>query len=96
MRVGRYGSRYYVGNVVAANHRRGTGSRSQLNKLTCGIIRASGQAFASVLRDGQPVEIPVTLGLRNDAFSEVTAGLAAGDSVAIVTTRQTISLFGNP
>ncbi len=58
--------------------------------------RASGQAFASVLREGQPVEIPVTLGLRNDAFSEVTAGLAAGDSVAIVTTRETISLFGSP
>lgn len=56
--------------------------------------RDSGQAFASVLRDGQLVEVPVTLGLRNDSFSQVSAGLSAGDVVAIQTTRQAPSLFG--
>jgi HlyD family secretion protein len=58
--------------------------------------RASGQAFASVLRAGQVQEIPVKLGLRNDAFSEVTEGLAAGDIVAIQVERQPVSLFGGP
>jgi HlyD family secretion protein len=56
--------------------------------------RDSGQAFASVLRDGLLAEIPVELGLRNETFSEVVNGLSAGDVVAVSTTREQFSLFG--
>jgi HlyD family secretion protein len=56
--------------------------------------RTTGQAFASVLRNGQITEIEVRLGLRNENFSEVVSGLSAGDTVAVSTTRQQFSLFG--
>ena len=58
--------------------------------------RTTGQAFASVLRAGQVQEVPVKLGLRNDAFSEVTEGLAVGDTLAIQVERQPLSIFGGP
>jgi HlyD family secretion protein len=56
--------------------------------------RNTGESFASVLRGGEVVEVPVTLGLRDDAFSQVLSGLAEGDVVAVQTTRETFSLFG--
>jgi HlyD family secretion protein len=56
--------------------------------------RTTGQAFASVLRDGAIVEVPVRLGLRNETFSEVVDGLSVGDVVAVSTARATFSFFG--
>jgi HlyD family secretion protein len=56
--------------------------------------RTTGQAFASVLRNGQITEIEVRLGLRNENFSEVVSGLSAGDIVAVNTARQQFSFFG--
>lgn len=56
--------------------------------------RATGQAFASVLRGEQLAEVEVQLGLRNEAFSEILAGLSVGEVVAIRTTREQFSIFG--
>lgn len=56
--------------------------------------RVTGQAFASVLRDGQIQEVEVALGLRNESFSQVVSGLSEGDTVAIQTTREQFSFFG--
>jgi HlyD family secretion protein len=42
----------------------------------------SGQAGVWVLRDGQPVSIPVVLGLEDDSFTEVSGGnLQPGDQI---------------
>ena len=56
--------------------------------------RDTGETFASVLRAGQVEEVPVTLGLRDEAVSEVVSGLAEGDVVAVQTSRESFSLFG--
>lgn len=56
--------------------------------------RDTGTTFASVLRGGQVVEVPVELGLRDEAVSEVLSGLDEGDMAAVQTTRETFSLFG--
>ena len=56
--------------------------------------RDTGEVLVSVLQDGQPVEVPVTLGLRNESFSEVTEGVEAGDTVAVSTLREQLSFFG--
>jgi len=56
--------------------------------------RTTGQAFASVLRNGQITEVEVQLGLRNENFSEVVSGLSVGETVAVRTARQPFSLFG--
>jgi HlyD family secretion protein len=56
--------------------------------------RDTGQVFASVMEDGKIVEVPVTLGLRNETLSEVKAGVKAGDTVAVSTLREQLSFFG--
>jgi HlyD family secretion protein len=56
--------------------------------------RDTGAAFASVLRDGALHEVPVELGLRDEAVSQVLRGLTAGEVVAVQTTREQFSLFG--
>jgi HlyD family secretion protein len=57
--------------------------------------RDTGQAFVGVLRAGAIADIPVVLGLRDEEYSEVLAGLAAGDIVAVSDQReQLFSLFG--
>ena len=54
--------------------------------------RASGQAYASVLRDGAIAEVPVKLGLRSEVFSQVLSGLSEGDIVAGKTNRQPLNV----
>jgi HlyD family secretion protein len=45
---------------------------------------AAGEARLWVLRDGRPVSVPVSLGLENDAFTEIVKGeLQAGDRVVV-------------
>lgn len=56
--------------------------------------RDTGEVLVSVLKDGQPVEVPVELGLRNESYSEVTRGVKAGDTVAVSTLREQLSFFG--
>lgn len=56
--------------------------------------RATGQNLVSVLRDGALTEVAVQLGLRGEAYSEVRAGLNAGDVVAVSTAREAFSFFG--
>ena len=56
--------------------------------------RDTGQVLVSVLKDGQPLEVPVELGLRNESYSEVVEGVEAGDTVAVSTLREQLSFFG--
>ncbi len=56
--------------------------------------RDTGQAYAGILRDGQIADVPVALGLRNDAVSEVKSGVNEGDVVAVNTAREQLQLFG--
>ncbi|MGQ0600645.1 MAG: efflux RND transporter periplasmic adaptor subunit, partial [Anaerolineales bacterium] len=58
------------------------------------IRREAGKAFAGVWRNGVVEEVEVKLGLRNETFSEVVAGLNAGDTVATATARPQFNLFG--
>jgi HlyD family secretion protein len=56
--------------------------------------RASGQAFVNILTEAETLqEIPVALGLRGSAFSQVIAGLEEGQTVAIDLAREEISIF---
>ncbi|MBI3177763.1 MAG: efflux transporter periplasmic adaptor subunit, partial [Chloroflexi bacterium] len=56
--------------------------------------RDTGQVLVSLLKDGKLVEVPVTLGLRNESLSEVKSGVIAGDVVGISTLREALNLFG--
>jgi HlyD family secretion protein len=56
--------------------------------------RDTGQAWVGVLRNGQIVDVPVTLGLRDELYSEVLNGIIPGEIVAVDTTRDQFRLFG--
>ena len=56
--------------------------------------RRTGQAYASVLQGGALVEVPITTGLRGDAYTEVTSGVVAGDVAAVSTARDELDLLG--
>ena len=60
---------------------------------------ASGRRSVSVLVEGEQIEVPVTLGLTNETYSEVSSGLLrGGDAVVLNPTNTTQSgaggLFG--
>lgn len=55
--------------------------------------RDTGTAYVSLLRDGALVEVPVTLGARDEEFSEVIAGVAAGEIAAVSDQRDTFSII---
>ncbi len=55
--------------------------------------RDTGAAYVSVLRDGALVEVPVTLGARDEEYSEVIAGVAAGEIAAVSDQRDTFSII---
>ncbi len=48
------------------------------------LDRESGRAFVHKLVDGQPVLQEIRIGLRNDRYSQVLAGLDEGDELALV------------
>jgi RND family efflux transporter MFP subunit len=49
------------------------------------LDRSAGKAYATVRQsDGRYKEVEVTLGLRNDTYSEVKRGLAVGDILAVL------------
>jgi HlyD family secretion protein len=55
--------------------------------------RDTGAAFVSVLRNGALVEVPVTLGARDENYSEVVSGLEAGEIAAVSDQRDTFSII---
>jgi multidrug efflux pump subunit AcrA (membrane-fusion protein) len=61
-------------------------------------VKTSGkQKTVTVLSNGKPTPINVTLGMSNDSQSEVTSGLNEGDVVVIQqTTTTTGGGFGGP
>lgn len=59
------------------------------------IDRATGSAFVTVRRAaGDYAEVQVTLGARNDQFSEVLTGLNEGDTVVLLPAGQSLFGFG--
>ncbi|MBI2936515.1 MAG: hypothetical protein HYY31_06915 [Chloroflexi bacterium] len=51
------------------------------------VRTSGGRRVVEVLKDGQPVQQEVQLGLTNDQFAEVASGLSEGEQV-IVSTQQ--------
>lgn len=58
--------------------------------------RRTGQAFISLQRDGRLLEVPITTGLRGEAYTEVLAGAAPGDVAAVSTARDALNLLDGP
>ena len=56
--------------------------------------RNTGQTYVGLLRSGVIEEVSITLGERDDEYSEVRAGVQPGDVVAVSDAREQISLFG--
>lgn len=56
--------------------------------------RASGDILLSLLRDGGLVEVPVTVGLRDEQFTQITAGVSEGEVVAVRTGIEGGGFFG--
>jgi HlyD family secretion protein len=60
------------------------------------LNRETGEAFVNLLRaDGAIEEVVVETGLRNEQFSQVLAGLSAGDTVVLTNDREGFNLFGS-
>jgi HlyD family secretion protein len=60
------------------------------------LDRTTNQAFVSVRQpDGTFKEVEITLGLRNDTYSEVKSGLAAGDVIAVLQNSSTLLAPGS-
>jgi HlyD family secretion protein len=55
--------------------------------------RDTGAAYVSLLRDGAIVEVPVTLGARDEEFSEALTGVEPGETAAVSDKRDTISIL---
>lgn len=60
------------------------------------LNRETGQAFVNLQQaDGTIEEVVVETGLRNEQFSEVLAGLSAGDTVVLTNDREGFNIFGS-
>ncbi len=60
------------------------------------LNRETGEAFVNLLQaDGTIEEVVVETGLRNEQFSEVLAGLSAGNTVVLTNDREGFNLFGS-
>jgi RND family efflux transporter MFP subunit len=52
--------------------------------IPSGAVQVLGASkFVTVLVNGQPIQTPITTGLSNDQFTEVTSGLKEGDAVVL-------------
>ena len=59
------------------------------------LERETGNAYVNLMQnDGTVTEVVVERGLRNEQFSEVTAGVNPGDVVVITNEREVFSFFG--
>ncbi|MGH2523609.1 MAG: hypothetical protein ACRDH2_13980, partial [Anaerolineales bacterium] len=56
--------------------------------------RRTGQAYASLKIGEQLSEVPITTGLRGEAYTEVLDGVKEGEVAAINTEREEINLLG--
>ncbi len=56
--------------------------------------RQTGEAFVGLMRNGVIEEVSVTLGLRDETFSEIVSGVSAGEVVAVDTTREQFRILG--
>ncbi|MBK8903345.1 MAG: efflux RND transporter periplasmic adaptor subunit [Anaerolineaceae bacterium] len=60
------------------------------------LNRETGEAFVNLQQvDGTIEEVVVETGLRNEQFSEVLAGLSAGDTVVLTNDREGFNIFGS-
>ncbi|MAT99213.1 MAG: hypothetical protein CL608_18890 [Anaerolineaceae bacterium] len=60
------------------------------------LNRETGEAFVNLLQADDTIEeVVVETGLRNEQFSEVLAGLSAGDTVVLTNDREGFNLFGS-
>ncbi|GAA2872519.1 hypothetical protein GCM10010517_32940 [Streptosporangium fragile] len=60
------------------------------------ISTAGGRSTVTVLRDGRQVPTPVEVGVKGNAFTEITSGLAEGDQVVRPATTGTTQQGGFP
>jgi HlyD family secretion protein len=56
--------------------------------------RRTGQAFASLKQGEALVEVPITTGLRGEAYTEILGGVDAGEVAAISTQRDRLDILG--
>ncbi len=60
------------------------------------LNRETGEAFVNLQQtDGTIEEVVVETGLRNEQFSQVLAGLSAGDRVVLTNDREGFNIFGS-
>ena len=60
------------------------------------LNRETGEAFVNLQQaDGAIEEVVVETGLRNEQFSQVLAGLSAGDQVVLTNDREGFNIFGS-
>lgn len=52
--------------------------------------QSTGETYCYVIRDGAPVRVAISVGERNDTFTEIVDGLAAGETVALVIENQSL------
>jgi HlyD family secretion protein len=77
-----------AGAGPAQAQRQGQGQQAQGGARRAASA-AGGQSRVYVLRDGEPVAVPVQVGLDDDAHAEILSGdLKAGDAVIVSETRQ--------
>jgi HlyD family secretion protein len=58
--------------------------------------RSTGQAYLSIEgQGGRPTDVPVLLGLRSPATSQIIAGVEEGQAIAVSITPDQLELFGN-
>jgi HlyD family secretion protein len=60
------------------------------------VDRQAGRYYVNKVVDGKLVETEVTIGLRDDAFTEVTSGLSAGDQVYTGTIEAALDFRSEP
>ena len=58
-------------------------------------VRSQGrQRFATVMFEGQAMQVPVQTGLSNDTMTEIVSGLKEGDTVVLTSTTTTNQFRG--
>jgi len=86
-----------LGRIGRGTGRVGGGARGGQREGRGGSGAQTNTAQVFVLRDGQPVAVPVTTGLDDDTMSEVVQGeIEEGDQVIVSETRGDAKPGGAP